>query len=447
MTQTGRARRSIPPGEAVRLAAWCTLALAAASALGPIWLDAFRPGDGRINDFYQDWGSARNLLAGMAVYTPHAESLRAHLGLDANPNPSIAYNAHPPASILLALPLARLPYPDAVLAWNLAAAAAFLLALALIGRELDAGPRALPPAAALLILCHPVYGNIYQAQLTFWLVLLITGAWIFDRRGCAARAGLCVGAAAAIKLFPAYLGLVYLPRLRTRPILAAAAAFCGLAALAALVLGLDAWRDYLTVVLPDQTRFRSFGFNLSIAGIWAKLFDPVAETGRVIPLYSSPFAARGLTLVCDLGVTLVVAKSVYAARSERARDLAFGMVVTAMLLVSPVTWDFSLPLLLVPVALLLRETRGSRALRVPLVIVLAVAWIPQSLIMQWAGGGDGPYSPSFMLAAPSIKFYVIAAILAFLMLAARRPGPVSPRPPQPIGLSRCAPAARAETPP
>ncbi len=40
--------------------------------LGPLCVDAMRPADGRVNDYYQDWGSARNHLVGRPVYTEHA---------------------------------------------------------------------------------------------------------------------------------------------------------------------------------------------------------------------------------------------------------------------------------------------------------------------------------------------------------------------------------------
>ena len=52
------------------------------------------------------------------------------------------------------------------------------------------------------------------------------------------------------------------------------------------------------------------------------------------------------------------------ARTRDQRDLAFGLAVTAMLLVSPITWDYSLPLLLVPLAVLTRAAMTSRWLPV-----------------------------------------------------------------------------------
>ena len=66
------------------------------------------------------------------------------------------------------------------------------------------------------------------------------------------------------------------------------------------------------------------------------------------------------TLLSDLLATAIVASAACRARRRDQRDLAFAMAVTAMLLVSPITWDYSLPLLLVPLAVLTRAAMTSR---------------------------------------------------------------------------------------
>jgi hypothetical protein len=89
-------------------ALWLSLGCWGWLSFGPMWIMAMRPAPQQINDFYQDWGSARNHLVGLPVYTSHARSIPRHLGVPFDPLSSIEYNAHPPTSVLLALPLARL---------------------------------------------------------------------------------------------------------------------------------------------------------------------------------------------------------------------------------------------------------------------------------------------------------------------------------------------------
>jgi alpha-1,2-mannosyltransferase len=373
-----------------------------------------RPTNGRVNDYYQDWGSARNHLVGLPVYTEHAISIPRHLGLALNPVESIDYNAHPPTSVLLALPLAGLAYPDAVLAWNVISLAAFLASLAIVAKVLPVPVSLYLPILALLMFCHPLYGNFHAGQLTLILVLLVTAIWALERSGRSYTAGLFLGAAAAIKLFPAYLAVYFATRREVRPLQAAALSFTILTLFTVLVLGCDTYHDYVCVILPHQARFRSFGYNLSIAGLWHKLFDPVGERGWMTPLWPSPVLARWGTVCSDLAITALVTMCAYQARTAAQRDLAFGITVTATLLVSPVTWDISLPLLLVPAAVIARNIEGSRWAPAVLVSILLIIWTPQILLTKLALGGRSlSVAPwTFMIGAPSIKFYALLAIFA-----------------------------------
>ena len=174
----------------VVIALWFILGVWGWSWLGPVWLKAMRPEPDRINDFYQDWGSARNYWVGLPIYTHHATSIPRHLGLPSNPVPSIEYNAHPPTSVLLALPLGRLSYPNAVLVWNVISLVALGASLKIVATELAFPRRLLPPTLALMAFCHPIYGNVYQGQLTLILVLLVTAIWALERSGWSYSAGL-----------------------------------------------------------------------------------------------------------------------------------------------------------------------------------------------------------------------------------------------------------------
>src|SRR5262249_39739644 len=155
--------------------------------------------------------------------------------------------------------------------------------------------------------CLPVYGNFQQGQLSLVLLFLITAAWALDRSGRSDAAGLLIGGAAAVKLFPAYLGVFFAARGRWRALVAAAASFAVLNLATAAVLGRKTYDDYLHIVLPYMRVFPTLGFNFSIAGFWNKLFDPAGEGGVVVPLWHSPAIARCGILLSDVVVTAVVA--------------------------------------------------------------------------------------------------------------------------------------------
>jgi alpha-1,2-mannosyltransferase len=405
-------------------ALWLILALWGWLSLSPMWIAAMKPSQNQITDFYQDWGSARNYWTGLPTYTPHAISIPRHLNHSSNSMPSIEYNAHPPTCVLLTLPLAWVDYPAAVLACNVISFLALALSLVIIAHELHLPPKVLLPTLALLPLCQPIYANFQLGQLTSVIGLLIALTWVLERskrmeQSC--LAGALVGIAAAIKLFPAYVVVYYLAQLRIRPILAATLIFMVLNTLAVLVLGIDTYHDYINIVLPYQSKFRSFGYNISIAGFWYKLFDPLGERNLIIPLWHCPVLAHTGTLLSDLAITLAVIKISSQALTVTQRDFAFAAVVTAMLLVSPVTWDFSLPLLLVPLALLGQHSLKPYAswMLGPLILISIAIWIPQILLTKLALAGRSViYVPwTFMLGAPSLKFYALLATFALTIVA------------------------------
>ena len=413
----------ISPSDFIVAMLWLAVAFWGWTWLGPTWLAAMQPAPDRINDYYQDWGSARNHLFGLPVYTHHATSIPHHLGLPASLMQTIEYNAHPPVAVLLALPLAHLDYPKAVLTWNLISLLALAVSLKIVASELGLPWTTLPPMLGLLPFCHPVYGNLYLGQLTLALVLLVTAIWALERSGRSEIAGLIIGAAAAIKLFPAYLVLFYIARRRIRPLAAAVLSFLALNLLAAFTLGLDSYHDYIETVIPEQAKFWSCGYNLSITGFWHKLFNPIAETGLVDPLWLSPSLAHGGTLFSSLVLTIIVATCVYLSQSPIQHDLTFGMTVTAMILVSPVAWDFSLPLLLVPLALIAHAAMisGSRWIPVALCLILVITWIPQNTLTElaWTDHSVHTLPWTFMLGAPSLKFYGLLAVFVLTVVTFR----------------------------
>ena len=132
------------------------------------------------------------------------------------------------------------------------------------------------------------------------------------------------------------------------------------------------------------------------------------------PLWPSLAVARWGTLLSNLAITAIVATVVHRARTPTERDLAFATTVTAMLLVSPVTWDHSLLLLLVPIAVIARSAEKSRWIPAALALILAIDWIPENTLRELAKAGRSftvvPWT--FMLGAPSLKFYALLGTFA-----------------------------------
>ena len=307
-----------------------------------------------ILDFIQEWASARNHFVGLPIYGDQRTAIEQHLQSKLRKDSSFALdvNAHPPTSVLLVLPFALLDYPDAFLTWNLFSLSALAVSVWLIARELKLhfSAWAILPLVGLLLMCGPLQQQINQGQLNLVLLLLITGTWVADRRGWPIVAGTLLGAAAAIKLFPAFLFLYFLVRGKWKSLAAGVASALAFTAITAGVLGTAAYQGYIQEALPRVSLFRDWWANCSLTGFWCKLFN--APSHHVVELWSSPWLARGGIVISCLLVTAVRVQLIRKAHSKADTDLAFGLTIVVMLLVSPITWDHYFLLLLPTIAIL-----------------------------------------------------------------------------------------------
>ena len=160
-------------------------------------------------------------------------------------------------------------------------------------------------------------------------------------------------------------------------------------------------------------------------GFWNKLFDPgpgLALLGfafyQVEPIWRSPLAARAGTILSGAVVLVLWARVVWHARSRVECDQAFGLTATAMLLLSPITWNFYFPLLLLPLTLLWLTLPPSELARGLFLLIVACLWIaPLPLAEAFVPEtGDFPYRvarPVQTVTVLSIHCYALLGLFAF----------------------------------
>jgi hypothetical protein len=408
---------------------WAVLAGLVCLTQGPKFISELRPARDRWTDFFQEWASARNYACGLPIYSDHQFAVERHLGYyDDAPLPNVhraAYfikvNAHPPTAILLALPLASLDYPDAVLVWNLVSLGALFVSLWLVARALaiPLSVWSVPPLIVLLLLCNPFREQVYWGQLNLILLLLLTGTWICHRSNRPIAAGILLGLAAAIKLFPAFLFLFFLLRRQWKTLAAGMLSCLAVVAVAAAVLGMNNYWVYVHEVIPQLAVFRSGLDNASLPSFWTKLFNPSGT--RVEPLWINPTLAQvGTWLSCGL-VVAVLAWLTLCEEDAEGEDRAFALTVTAMLLVSPITWNHYLLLLLVPLAVAWTRLTADSLTRWTFVAIGFFLWACPFLIYQTFN----PQSTEITVATAWQTLYLLAlpcyAILGLFALLAKLP--------------------------
>jgi arabinofuranan 3-O-arabinosyltransferase len=375
------------------LGIWAILAIAVCVWRGPMYAQVLLPGPDQAGcgylDFFQEWASARNLLEGRPVYTPHRDSYRRFLPDAPPPAPDDRYfievNAHPPTSVLLALPLAWLSFPEAMRIWNLLSLAALALSGLIITRQLNMRLAAwwLLPLTVLVLLNVPLQEQVRQGQLNLVLLLLLTGCWAADRSGRPVLAGLLLATASTIKLFPAFVFLYYIFRKEWRVVASGAACAVFLTLATALILGPESYVSYVRDAIAQANEWRSGWDNASLPGLFAKLFDPGTKHDLVRPLVHSVWAARACSGLSAFVVIALLAWKVRPARSLRDRDLGFAAAVMAMLILAPMTWPHAFLVAALPAAILwTRSTDFSYQRRALLVLILLLS-LPVSFYYQF----------------------------------------------------------------
>jgi hypothetical protein len=404
----------------------------------PDLIEHFRPPEGVFLDFIQEWLSARNYWDGHAIYEEQSVSFAR--SFPGQPHEMFRYNAHPPVSVLFALPFARLNYRDSTCAWNAVGVALFLSAIGLIAREFRSSVRwwHVVPIAALLLWSFHVRDTINMGQLNFFLAFFLSFAWVCDRRGYTIGAGILVGLAAAMKLYPGFVIVYFLAAGRWRA--AAAFTFTVLAmnGVALGVLGVDTYADYLTKVLPSLHQFESNWCNLSLYGIIAREVNPltIADGSDFV---RQPVLAKVLYASACIAVAGCVALAGRRAKREADVDVGWAAAIASLLLVSPVTWGHYYVILLVPLAILaarLRPDQRSLAWLTFLLMNLQPHDIYPRLLWKYKGFAEDPLQThNFNVAMATWENLLVAAIPTYALLVlfaltlripAKRAVPTSP---------------------
>jgi len=295
-------------------------------------------------DDFQDYLFAAHQLASGG--DPYANFVRNHVPWDWSLSSGYLY---PPAFAVFLIPLTWVSNDLAVRIWLLliqaAIAASLLIIYGLIGRPRRSELLCL---AAVMTTFFPLASSVLTGTMNSLLLLLLTGAWATWQRRKDVLSGVLVGSAAVFKLFPLAL-LPYLAWRRHWKLLGAV----GVTGLAGLALGLlvtsfDHNLYYFREMLPHLAAGTGYRENQSLAGFTARLCQP--STGNAGG--SAGWCGRAL----DWPLVLLLLFIVIRATSRPARSgLEFGLAVSTLPLISSVTWSFHLVVLILPIALLIRQ--------------------------------------------------------------------------------------------
>jgi alpha-1,2-mannosyltransferase len=342
-------------------------------ALGPLVRGSLPP-SAYSKDLQQEYLTALAWRDGQSVFTPMTELSARYfpVATDNFPHP----NPHPPVLAPLSLPLTWLPFPAIVLLWLFINVAL----LVYVGRWLGLSV----PGSLALLAWPPLWCLVYIGQLELLILVLALSAWRAAEGGRDWRAGLWLGVAAAIKLYPAFFLLPFLWRRRVRVVLAAGAVFVLSQLGGLLALGRADMIRYYTEILPSVSAYYSVrGLNAAPYGALLRLLGGAVD---VAPLVHAP----GAVVPIVLGLSLLALAALLRLPPVRAPVATFLLLPTA--------WYYSVVLALPTISELLRVPSLRRAtlaaavsLSVPLPLVNALvglgARVPMALVLALQPAG------------------------------------------------------------
>ena len=321
----------------------------------------------RADDFQDYLFAAQQIAAGG---DPYANFIHNHVPWDWSLSSGYLY---PPAFAVTLIPLTWVSNDLAVRIWLFLIQAAVLASLVMIYRSIGVPRRAeVLAVVAVLTTFFPLANTVLAGTMNSILLLLLTAGWAGWLRRRDVLTGALVGMAAVFKLFP----LALLPYLVWRRHWKLVAALCltgvGGLAVGLVVTSLDHNIYYFRDMLPHLAAGTGYRENQSLAGFTARICQPsTADAGG-----SAGWCGRLL----DWPLILLLLAIVLHATSRAARSgLEFALAVSALPLISSVTWSFHLVILILPIALLIRLA-FTGALSRAAGRVLIAAWLCFSVL-------------------------------------------------------------------
>jgi len=287
-------------------------------------------------DLQVDYLAAKALGDGVDPLTPTTElSAKYFPSLTLNfPHP----NPHPPVLALVALPLTWLPFPVVALLW-LAGNVGLVLA---VGRWLG-----LSPIARLAVMAWPpLWCVLHLGQYEVLILLLAMLGWRAAKARLDARAGIWLGLAAVIKLYPLLFVVPYAMRRRWRVVLASGFVFSVGQLGSITAVGWSGFLRYYFEIVPAVSgQYARLGLNASVYGGLLRLFGGAAD---VTPVLTAPWIVVPLTVVVVALALIALARLT----PERAP--------VAVLVALPFVWYYSVTLVMPELVALSRSRRHGR---------------------------------------------------------------------------------------
>lgn len=294
------------------------------------------PWDGKV-----DWLAARAFLAGKNPYSPQELAAVKLDGL-----------GHPPTTSFWFIPLALVDMQTMSKILGSLSIAMLLAQCWLVAREMKLRfPCAVGVLVGVLVLYREwMRFHLHLAQISQLISFLLVLTWVALRRQRQWLAGLPLGMACTLKLFPGLVCVFLLLSRRWRPIVVAALVYLTVAAIMTARFGWECWPQFAASERKVVDLWIGNMRNASLYGVLVRAYSPVCvrQSGS-IPQATA--LASGITFLLFTAVLLLWRRVPAALRAlEPYRtDLPFMMLVVLGVFGNPFVYEHYYTLLVPPI--------------------------------------------------------------------------------------------------
>jgi hypothetical protein len=337
-------------------------------------------------DFFRFYQATQFYFSGQDIYSNAIvkwDLPSGTLWLTANANLNLPFFS------LLLLPLHIFNYANALLVWNSLAIILMALGVYLSVRPFPQWHKYTLPILALFTLYLPNAEALAWGQITALLLVVLAGAWLLARNNKDIAAGVLIGLACALKLFCGLFLIYFLCIKKYRLFFISLLTFGVTVIIGGVVFGFHSYVSYFLDL--NKVGWYASTWNVSFYGFFMRLFSNADEN---IPLIHLSHLASVCTQLCSvILLTCLILK--WQKWGNNQFDRGFALVMTSMLLLSPLGWLYYFPLLIIPYLVLISEENDNVHLALCFLLLLSTLMghlvKAESLSQIFLAGGLGFY--------------------------------------------------------
>ncbi|MCD4784279.1 MAG: DUF2029 domain-containing protein [Candidatus Eremiobacteraeota bacterium] len=272
--------------------------------------------------------------------------------IDKNPAGKITY---PPSFYFMMIPLTYIPLPVVVYFWTLSRYLLILLiAIMLSYLVLKDNPDKAKIAiasilfVALIYIFSPTLDDIFYGQVNIHILFLLSLSLLFLEKKMDVAAGIVLGLIFCLKFTSILVILFFLVCRRWKVSLASLGAILAVNLPILILYKPGIYLDYIRKI-PENLGLNMGHLNLSFQSKLAYFFE---KTGISTMMASKIIIS--LSILFSIIIVIISFYFLYKNKEKKNYFLEYSLLITATILVSPITWSYHYVLLFIPFAYLAR---------------------------------------------------------------------------------------------